>query len=213
VWYAGVNDIKYNTRIYFSQIVEGNQHYERCYQVNDPSNSEAPSNDLLPSDGGIIVIPDMGRVIKLLPYAQNLLIFANNGIWAITGTADGSGFTAINYSVKKLSDFGAISALNFVVADGNPIWWNTEGIYTLASNGVTPLQASSITVTTIQSFYDDIPPASRRYAKGAYNPFERQVKWLYRSTAPTTFKERYEYDRVLTLDLYTNGFLPLDHLR
>ncbi len=208
VWYAGVDAKRYNTRIYFSWIVENNLHAEKCYQRNDPTAADGPSTDLLPSDGGVVVIPDMARVIKLVPYGNSLLVFATNGIWQIAGSAQGAGFNATDYGVVKIASVGAISFLNFVDADGTPLWWNSDGIYSLRPTDSGMAQAVSLTNTTIQRFYDDIPVASRRFAKGVFNLGTKTIQWLYRSTAPTTVAERYHYDRILNLDLNTGSMYP-----
>jgi hypothetical protein len=208
VWYAGVDAPKYNTRIYFSRILSGNQHYAECYQQEDPSDSEAASNDLLPNDGGIIVIPDVSRVIRMVPMGSSLLIFATNGVWRVLGTSDGAGFTAIDYTITKISDYGAISPMSFVIADGVPFWWNSEGIWTIQSDGVQPPTAVCLTLPTIQGFFDDIPIESKRWVKGAYSKSDHKIQWLYRSTAPTNIQERYHYDRILNLRLDIHAFYP-----
>ncbi len=207
-WYAGVHSPKYNTKIYFSKIIEGSLKYDECYQQQDPTAADVASTDLLPSDGGVVIVPDISKIIKLVPFGASLLVFATNGVWSIAGSAQGAGFTANDYGVHRLSAVGAISALNFVDADGTPIWWNSDGIYSIRQEGVNPPQAISLTNNTIQTFFDAIPVENRRWVKGAYNKNTKTVQWLYRSSEITTVAERYRYDRVLNLDLNTGTFYP-----
>jgi len=49
-----------------------------CYQVNDPTSDQL--FDLLPTDGGVIVIQGCGSIYKLFPLQNALLVFAANGV-------------------------------------------------------------------------------------------------------------------------------------
>lgn len=200
VWYGGTSAQDFNDKIYFSKIIEQESDYGRCYQVNDPTSEDL--SDLLPSDGGVISIPDMGNMIRMLPIGQDLIVFATNGVWRISGS-EGIGFRANDYSVSKLSSVPSISATNFVLVDGSPIFWNNDGIYTLGQEGI-----QSISDKTIKTWFEAIPTSSKTNAKGAFNSLEKTVYWLYRSTASTTTDDAYEYDRILCLNTLTGAFYP-----
>lgn len=200
VWYAGTSAADFNDKLYFSKIIEQESDYGRCYQVNDPTSEEL--SDLLPSDGGVISIPDIGNVIKLLPVGSDLVIFASNGIWRISGS-EGIGFRANDYSVTKVSSVPATSPTSFVMVEGAPLFWNNDGIYTMTGEGVQP-----ITDKTIKTWYSALPTSSKFNAKGYYNALEKTVYWLYRSTASTTTDNAYDYDRVLCLNTITGAFYP-----
>lgn len=205
-FYAGVRSARFNSNVYFSQIIERDEQVGFCHQQQDPTEEEVP--DLLPSDGGVIVIPEMAEVVKLFPKGDSLFVFATNGVWRISGS-EGIGFRANDYSVTKVTDTPALSELSFVSADGNPLWWNRSGIWSLvpAQNGL-DYAAQPLTDESIKTFFRDIPEESKKYAKGAYNHATRIIQWVYSSVAPTTVDERYQYDKILNLNVQTGGFYP-----
>lgn len=205
VFYAGVNVSKYNTKVYFSQYIERPEQVQYCYQALDPTDENI--RDLLPTDGGEIIIPEVTEVYHLHPMGQSLFVFCRNGVWQISGS-EGIGFRANDYSVTKISGTPALSLLSFVSVEGAPLWWNRDGIYSLSMNQVGMGQVQSLSEETIKSFYDDIPDESKFYAKGAYNPLTKRVQWLYRSTEATTEAEKFEYDRILNLDTRSGAFFP-----
>jgi hypothetical protein len=205
-FYAGVSANRFSNRIYFSQIIETRNQLGECFQENDPTNEY--SFDLLPSDGGVINIPEMGQVITMMSVESNLFIFASNGVWAIGGST-GTGFNADDYSVRRVSAVPTLSESSFVDAAGIPIWWNADGIYTVEANSAAGMvQIKSLVDGTIKDFYDRIPPNSKKFAKGFYNPLERRIHWLYRSTDAIGESQLTEYDSVLCLDVLGGAYYP-----
>lgn len=220
IFYSGVNYVGYNSKIYFSQIVESDAQYAACYQVNDPTAEDL--FDLLPSDGGVITIPDAGTIHKLVTTTTGICAFAENGVWFITGSS-GIGFRANDYSVLKISNIPTISGTSFVNVGGFPVWWNARGIYMMtsgkgqitvdpANNSVQTQQSlpdiKSLTDQSIKSFFADIPISSKKYARGVYHYLDNHIRWIYRSTSTNNLTEIYEYDRVLNLNLITGAFYP-----
>lgn len=206
VWYAGVSASGFNTNIYFSKIVESSADYGYCMQVNDPTSET--NSDLLPSDGGVIVIPDLGNVVGLMPVGSDLVIFASNGIWVVSG-GRGLSFQATDYAVRKLSNIPALGAYSIVNVEGYPLFWNVNGIYAIQPQQATgDLSVISLSDTTIKTFYEGIPTEAKLYAKGAYNPLTKVMAWIYRTTAPSTVDERYEFNRVLNFNTITGAFYP-----
>lgn len=207
VWYGGVNYQDFNSNIYFSQLATTRPQYSKCYQDQDPTSEIL--HDLLPTDGGVIVIPEIGNIVKMMPIQSALVIFASNGIWSVTGS-QGIGFTANDYSVTKISSVSSLSHLSFVDVKGFPFWWNDNGIYTVSgADQLANLEVKSITEQTIKTFYLDIPPDSRLYAKGAYNERDNIVQWVYRTKDSTDQSAiNYNYNRVLNLNLNTGAFYP-----
>ena len=204
VWYSGIATPGFNQKLYFSQIIERKTQYGRCFQLNDPT-SEI-TYDLLPTDGGVISITDAGTILKLFAFDNTLLVFATNGIWAITGS-QGIGFTATDYSVVKISSLSILNTTSFVDVGGYPAWINTEGIYVIRP-GETGPRLQSISDQKFKKYMDAIPTECKKYAKGAYNSYTRVLQWLYRSTEPSTISERYEYDRVININIVSNAFYP-----
>lgn len=207
VWYSGIEGQEYSNKIYFSQIIENKRQFGFCYQGADPT-SEVNA-ELVATDGGVISIQEAGRIIKMVTMDTSIMIFATNGIWAITGN-QGIGFTANDYSIRKVSNISVLDPASFASLAGYPVWWNSEGIFTASPENNTSggIQVKPIVDGRIKEFFEDIPVDSRRYARGYYNPLTRTVQWLYRSTAPTTIRQRYEFDRVLVWNILTGAFYP-----
>lgn len=204
VFYSGINYIGFNSNIYFTQIIEKPDQYEMAYQVNDPASEEL--FDILPSDGGVISIPEAGTIIKMFTIPGGLCVFAANGVWFITGST-GLGFTANDYAVLKIADINTISDTSFVNVGGFPCWWNSEGIYIMQGGQSLP-SVKSLTYDTVKTFYDSIPVSSKRYARGFFDKTDGHIRWLYRSTGTTVLNQIYEYDRVLNFNIRTNAFYP-----
>lgn len=199
-FYAGVGKSGFSSLIYFSQIIERDDQLGRCYQTNDPTSREI--FDLLPSDGGIIDIQEINTIYDLKVVGDSLIVFASNGIWSISGTDNGP-FQANDYTVTKITSESAISRMSIVDVSGTPIWWNNEGIFALniSEAGLTK-DVTSLTTSTIQTFYDDIPQTVKASAKGVYNNQEKLVYWLYSTDADLPN----QYDRILVFDATTLAF-------
>lgn len=211
VWYAGVQANNFGSRIYFSKVIEGATDFGTCYQLADPT-SEVDF-DLLPTDGGVINIPDIAIVYRLVPVSSTLLVFASNGIWAISGP-NGT-FTANDYSVSQVSSVSLSSPNSVIVAEGIPLWFSKSGIYTMAFDSTSGRETvNNITETTIQSFFNTIPSANLYYVKGCYNSIDKNVHWLINMGSPSAPIENYQYDTLLVLNLTSQSFsvmvLPTD---
>lgn len=206
VWYAGVQATGFNSKIYFSQIIQTDSQIGQCYQACDPTDETL--FDLLPSDGGVISIPECGTIYKMFVNQNSLMIFAYRGVWLITGSS-GLGFTATDFVVSKMSGVRTTSAASFVDVNGMPMWWNPDGIWVVAPNDSGGFVVNSVTYSTIQTFFDDeIPTLSKTYARGVFNPTERVVTWLYRSTDAATTDDNYAFDRALNLNTLSGAFYP-----
>lgn len=215
VWYAGVDDAAYpdGTRdfyswasnIYFSQIITAPTEFGNCYQVNDPTSENL--NSILPTDGGVIVIPEAGSIYKLFPIQNGLLVFAANGVWFITGS-QGIGFTANDYTITKISSVQSISGTSFVDVLGLPYFWNEDGIYAVTPQQGGSLSVQSVTVSTIDSFYNEIPTSCKKMARGAYDPLNFTIQWVYRDTEFTTVGDSYKFNRIMNFNVFNKAFFP-----
>lgn len=204
VWYAGVEEQGWNTNFYYTQLIESEKQYGRCYQTNDPTSEHL--SDVLPTDGGVLKIPEVGKVITMRPLGNSLLIFAENGVWAISG-GEGAGFKATDFSISKLSEVQSLGAESFITATNAIMWWSIDGIYAAqVQNDQVTIQ--NLTEQTIQTFYEAIPSQSRHYAQGFYNPEANTIQWVYRSTSNADVDTRYNYNRILTFDLTLQAFYP-----
>lgn len=217
VWYSGCNanfpatgDANWYTwteNIYFSQTVQTPADFGNCYQVNDPTSQNL--NGLLPTDGGVIKVVGTGKIHKLFPIANGMLVFANNGVWFITGS-QGIGFTANDYTVTQISHVKVLSPYSFVDVNGLPMFWNEEGIYQVmpAQGGAGGLTVEPITVGTILSYYANIPLLSKYYARGDYDPVNYVVQWTFRDTPATGVSDRYNFNKILNFNTFNKAFYP-----
>lgn len=208
VWYAGINAKDYNTKIYFTQILENKaKNVDKCYQSQDPTSET--SSDLLPTDGGVIIIPDIARVVKLFLADSSMYVFSTNGIWRISGSAEGGlGFTANDYAITRVSDIGTVSTSSFVDVEGVPLWWNNNGIWTFKNDRAEGLKVVSLSLPTIETYVNRVPPSEITYIKAAYDPLSKIVQFLFRDTISSTVTERHTYSHILNLDTATGTFYP-----
>lgn len=209
VWYAGFDgevtdgdarSPNISNFVAFSQIVKNKADITKCYQEGDPSSRE--SADVVESDGGFLRVSGAKSIVGMRNLDSALIVFANNGVWSITGGGD-YGFTATTYKVSKLSSFGAISDSSIVVEGGRAFFWSADGIYVVAKNDLGTLGVTSITEATIQTYYEQIPNTAKEACVGVYDPNAKKIRWLYNvgnkfsvSSAP----------RELILDMVLNSF-------
>lgn len=190
-------------KIYFSQIIKDDfSNVGNFYQQADPTSEEDP--DLVDTDGGVVDIPDAGRVVSLIEVGPSILVLCTNGVWIVKGT-DG-GFKATDFSTKKISTIGALSSSSVVNVEGVPVWFGDTGIYTISLDQITGNEAlQNLSRSTIQSFYDEIPAESKLKATGVYDAARKVVTWLYKSLDNTS-NIVYNYDKVLNLDAELGAF-------
>lgn len=215
VWYTGVdanwpatgNSIAYSytENIYFSKTVSTTADFGICYQQNDPTSEQF--FDLLPTDGGVIHIQGAGSIYKLFPIQNGLLVFAANGVWFITGS-QGIGFAANDYTITKISSIRSVSSTSFVDVNGLPYFWNEEGIYAVMPSDKGGLTVTPLTVSSILSFYNEIPFQSKKYVRGSYDPIDYTVKWIYRDTNESSVTDRYYFNKILNYNTYNKAFYP-----
>ena len=206
-FYAGIEDADLGANIYFSQLIETDSQFSKCYQVNDPTSIEIA--DLLATDGGVIKIPDIGNVYRLFAFQNQLLVLAANGVWSISGPNDGP-FSATGYVVKRLSSIGMSSPYSVVDVKGLPVWWGEDGIYTVqydANYGSTVVK--SLTEESIKQFILDIPEPNRKNIKGAYDKLNDIAYWLY-TDENVGVVGKYKFNNILCFNAKTLAFYPWD---
>lgn len=192
--------------VYFSQLLTDKAKAGLCCMESDPTSEQIA--DPLATDGGVIPIPEASRIVRLQPHSGGILVFANNGVWLVTGTA--SGFSALDISVNKVSPIGCHSPMSVVETEQAVFWWSDVGIMGIQMQGsksmYSPLpefSKTNVTEGTIQSFYNEIPDVARADVKSVFDPKRNCIFWLYREDAGTA-----QYDKVLVLDLTLSAFVP-----
>ena len=206
VWYAGIEAQDYNSRIFFTQIIERPEQFGQCFQTNDPTSEDL--SEFLASDGGVVNIPEIASIKKLFNYQSALLVFASNGTWTISGSSQ-AGFVATDYQVKRISAVGTQSPLSFANIKGLPVWWNDGGISTVKYDAnFGNFEQVSLTDNTIKDFIFSIPEENRRFVKAAYDIEEDIAFFLYSSFDFTSSEDYYIYDRVLCMNSINGAFYP-----
>jgi hypothetical protein len=190
--------------ILFSPIIDNNKKFGFCYQEGDPT---AEFNaELVSSDGGTIQIPEAAGIFKILALETVLLVFAENGVWMLSGGE--AGFSAGEFAVRKITDVGATGHDSVVAVDGSVVYWARGGIYQLTPDPRSGrLVAQNITERTIQTRYNEIPTISKVFAKGTFDTTARQVKWLYNDDPNYDGVTRVNsYNKELVLDFVLGAF-------
>jgi hypothetical protein len=186
--------------VVFSQLVKNSQDINKCYQEGDPTSRD--NADLVDTDGGFIRISGLDSVVALVNVSSAIIVIANNGVWSITGGSD-YGFSATNYKVDKISEFGALGSRSIVTDSGRVFYWSEDGIYVVAKDQFGAYGVSNITLTTIQTFYEDIPNTSKQKVVGAYDSIGKKIRWLFKDGVPFT---NTSVTKELILDLSINAF-------
>jgi hypothetical protein len=221
IFYSGVNSSitsgdsrspNYSGYVFFTTVVTGDDKLGICYQEADPT--DANINDLVTLDGGTIQIPEATQIVKIVSSQGSLLVFADNGVWEVYG--DTGGFIATSFQTSKVSTNGVKNAKSIVNVNGNFVYWSKAGIYLLTPDPASGrFTAKSISLTTIQSLFLDIPTVGKNFCKGFYDEKENRVRWLYNdSTNYDTSNYINNYNKELILDLtlqafYLNSFSSL----
>lgn len=206
-WYAGVNSVDIGSWVFFSQVADEPGKYEKCYQEADPT-SESIS-DLVDSDGGVIPIQDAGNVVRIMAVFDSLLVFADNGVWQISGTLT-TGFSASSFQVKRISTVGCVSPTSVVATETAVFYWAVDGIWAIAPNPGGVFAAQSLTQTTIQSLYGAIPMTGRTLAAGVYHQEAKTVYWAFNDDpAQDGASFRFIKNRLLCLDMRLASFFTM----
>lgn len=191
----------YSGMVFFSQVGHSTDSLGKCYQDADPTSEEI--SDIIPTDGGVIHIPDISYVHKLLATRTSLLVFAQNGVWEIFG--DTGGFTATSFQISKVSTVGLESPYSIIETNDAIFYWAKGGIYALTQDQISGrYKVENLSITTIQTFYNNIKDIAKKYARGFYEEIQNRVRWLYNDTpeyAEGSFVNKYNKELILDLTL------------
>jgi hypothetical protein len=204
LYQSDTNSPNYGGYVFFSQIVDNPSSLGKCYQENDPTSPHI--SDILDTDGGTIHIPEATRIIKLVSHGPSLLVFAENGVWEVTG--DNGIFKATSYQVNKISNIGTDSPDSIVEGGGQLVYWSNSGIYAIIAEPTTGrLAVQNIILNTIQSYYNNLSATCKQYVKGMFDERKNTFRWLFNDTATySTTNYINKYNKQMNLDLNLKAF-------
>lgn len=215
VFYSGVassitgsddNSPNYSGYIFFTQIASSKEKLTKCYQEADPTSPNI--SDIIDTDGGTIQIPEATKIVKIISAKSSLIVFAENGVWEVFG--DTGGFIATSFQLSKVSNIGISNQGAVVDANGTLIYFSKAGIYALVQDPSSGRYvAQSLSLTTIQGFYNTLSEVAKNNARGFFDEKENRVRWLYNDSddyAESVYVNR--YNRELILDLTLQAFYP-----
>lgn len=201
VFFGGLTNSKNAGSVYFTQILTDIKNINNFFQTNDPTAEDI--SDLLDTDGGVIVIPGASNIIKLYAYRNSLFVFAENGVWQIKGVDDV--FSPAAYSIGQVSEVGIASASTFTAAEGVPFWWSKHGIHTLSFDQFGTAKEENLTISTVQTFWNQIDNNAKLTAIAEYDRVNKKVFWLYKNNGEEINSK---FNKVLILDIMLQAFYP-----
>lgn len=222
VWYAGVQPEARKDltgRLYFSQIVRTRNHLGRCYQAQDPTAKEL--NDSLDTDGGYLVINDLGTVHGMQQFQASLIVFTSNGVWQI-GT-DGKA-SPDSFTVRRISERGSRHRNAIFSFGGQPCYWSKQGLEIVNVNEVSgEPEVQSMTDTTIKRYIQEFVLENKLGA--SYDSVDNIGYWYFRRGpgAPVTvlvfdgrlgafYPWSFDFGAMDVVGLYLDETLPRDRM-
>lgn len=207
IWYGASGYNEKGTLLYFSQVLERDEQFGACYQINDPTSEYF--FDLLASDGGTVSIPEIANVVGLFPMRSALVVLATNGVWVIRGSSS-EGFSATSYRVEKVTSIGCVSRYSVCDMRGLPVWMGEDGVYTLEYDpNYNAFQIKSLSNDRIRTYIKDkIFAVNKRYSKIVYDTTKEMLRITYNSSASVPAGQEFYYDRILNYDINSKAWYP-----
>lgn len=204
-FYAGRVCFGLKSDVYISQVLsQDRSNAGKCYQEADPTSED--SSDLVATDGLVVTIPEAGNILALETVGANLMVFADNGVWYISGST--GGFVADDFTVTKLTSLGVLDRHGVISVEGITIWFNETSILGLQIDNTTGHpQATSISDSKIKSFYTAIPTTAKANGIGQYDVATKTIQFLYKDddTAEAS-SSPYFYNKILLFDTQLGAF-------
>lgn len=201
---GGTVSPNYTGFVFYSRTIRSTKDFSQCHTDADPT-SEIDS-ELVDTDGGYVNIPDSGKIHRLIEKEGVLLVFAEQGIWQITGGV--GGFSASSHAIDKITSFGVLSGTAVVDAEDALLYFNRGGIYLLSPDPNSGrLMSNSISENTIQTLFNEVSKAGKKHAVGSFDPINRRVSWMYNDDDAYTGETfRNKYNKEIVLDLVLQAF-------
>jgi len=205
VWYAGIEASEWADTIFFSKIAQRAIAYGLCHQELDPTDQDL--NSLSSSDGGTIVIPNLGRVHRFIPTRDSILVFSDQGVWEIGGGQRGV-FTATGYSVRKVTDAECSSDRSPILIGTGAVYTGPRGIHQIAPNEFTSvLEETNISEQLIQTLWNEIPTVNQQVVQTIHDDALGRIYFLYGDSGLSGSSHNInQYANALVLDLKVGAY-------
>ena len=201
VFFAGVDSDNVEPGLYFSQTLVEFGNIGKCYSINDPTDPFLP--DALDTDGGFIPLSEAGKINYLGVSNNRLVVGAESGIWIISGGEQA--FTPSNYQVNKLSSVNFLGGYSAIEVNSIIYFFGYNAIYSIGPNDFGNLVVTNLSVSTVQSYYDNISQPAKEFANGVHDRVNNIIWWFY-SSSTDGVTGRYYYDAALVYDLNLGAF-------
>lgn len=186
-WFAGFSSQviegdgrspKMGSYILFSQVVKDKTNINKCYQTADPTSHI--DNAIVDTDGGFIKLDEAYNITNLISLAGSLFVFAENGVWRISG--GNSVFSATSYVAEKMSSNGCISPDSVTLVEDVMFYWGEEAIFSVSRNEFGIWQVTNVSESKVQDFYRNIPLERKKSCSGVYDGYDRTIRWVYNTS-------------------------------
>lgn len=205
VWYSGQEGKGFSRNIYFSQVVgDDTAKASKCYQAADPTAEDI--NELIATDGGVLSIEGMGKVLKLITVGASLLVVTDTGVWAISGDTEGANFTATNYSVRKLTSQGAANSKTIVEAGDFVMYWGDTSINIAAYDSLGTISIQDASSGKIRSLYASIKDKVNFAGFSKFDTISGRVLWFYQDVSSVLVNKTKYVNKVLIFDTKTAAY-------
>jgi hypothetical protein len=189
--------------LFYSRVIRNKKDLEQYHSDADPT-SEVDS-ELTEADGGYIIIPDSGKIHRIVAKDRSVIVLAQNGVWEIVG--GDNGFTATTNQPVKVTSFGVVGPGAVIDAESALLYWNRGGIYLLAAGENGAVQAVNLSQDRVQTWFNTLSEAAKENAVGAFDSVNRRVMWMYNDQDDYDGVSRpNRYNREVVLDLVLQAF-------
>jgi len=204
VFYGGVRHGRIGHKIFFSQILQTDEQLGQCYQEQDPTSENF--NALLPNDGGVIIVNEMGMVRDMKVIGSNLFIYTTNGVWVLRGGESGF-FEANAFNISQLSTATCTSLFGVAEVEGTHIFSGDEGIHAISVSNQGQPQTTNIIKDTILSQWTAIEKIQQERVQLHYDSAQRRLYVLFSLTDAGS--NNFSYDTALVLSTQFNSWYKL----
>lgn len=207
VWYAGMEGVGRTNNVYFSQVLGDDiTKAEKCYQEADPTAEVI--NELVATDGGLLGLEGVGKILKMYPVGSSLVIIADNGCWTISGDGEQSSFKADSFSVRRITNQGAISGDSIVFARDVIYYWGESSIIAVSLDQTGFIVASDTSSVKIKERYLRIISTSKNAIFTIHDQGANRILWFYEDHDTADFDNVLgkAFNKVLYWDISLQAF-------